>query len=342
MMNSYASIPGNTELNHLQRRKMELQLYMPPLTMEKEKSEAFWQPRLKQAWSKPLRETRKRVDEELFPYADVYRITYEGYDETPVSGLYMVPAQAAREGRQVPCIVIYPGYTAGAGYPEDHAGWLLAGYAVLAVDARGQGGETGSLLPSLHGMAKGWMTQNLLEGPDRTYYMALFVDSLKALQAAASQPEVDARRLVPCGGSQGGGLALAVAALCGLEAPAGIDLAAVLADIPNLCHVDQAIFSSAGSLSEAGQLASRKPEELSRLLEHLACFDNMNLACRISAPVLASVGWKDPICPPETVYAAYNRIHAPKEIRDYPFLGHEVNGAHRRDKLQFVLEHAGR
>ncbi|SDS60904.1 cephalosporin-C deacetylase [Paenibacillaceae bacterium GAS479] len=341
-MNAFASIAGNTEMNYLERRKMELQLYMPPLTIEKDKAESFWLPRLKQAWEKPLYDERERVEEELFPDADVYRISFEGFDDTPIKGWYMVPRVAAKESRQVPCVIVYPGYTEGAGYPEQHAQWLLLGYAVLAVDVRGQGGDTGNRLLSTHGQSKGWISQNLLENPERSYYMAMFIDSLKALQAAGSQPEVDSSRLIPCGGSQGGGLALAVAALCGLAGFEAIGLAAVLADIPNLCHIDQAVFSSTGSLTEAGQLASRHPEQLPQLLENLACFDNMNLACRITAPVLVSVGWKDTVCPPETVYAAFNRIHAPKEIRDYPFLGHEVNGAHNREKLRFALENAGR
>lgn len=339
-MRGFASIPGNTEMNYLERRKMELQLYMPPLTMEKEKAECFWRPRLKEAWEKPLHDRRERVDESLFPGTAVYRIQYEGYDDTPVRGWYMAPSQA--ETKKVPCVVIYPGYTGGAGYPEQHLQWLMMGYAVLAVDVRGQGGATGNRLISSHGQSKGWTTQNLLEQPESSYYMAMFIDSLKALQAASRQPEVDAARLLPSGGSQGGGLALAVAALCGLACFQEIGLAAVLADIPNLCHIDHAIFSSTGSLTEAGLLASREPDQLSRLLENLACFDNMNLACRITAPVLASVGWRDTVCPPETVYAAFNRIHAPKEIRDYPFLGHEVSAAHNREKLRFALEHAGR
>lgn len=62
----------------------------------------------------------------------------------------------------------------------------------------------------------------------------------------------------------------------------------------------------------------------------------LNLAPRIKAPVMVSVGWKDTVCMPETIYAAYNRIEANKEIRDYPFSGHEVNEYQKREAVLFL------
>ena len=36
----------------------------------------------------------------------------------------------------------------------------------------------------------------------------------------------------------------------------------------------------------------------------------------------------DMICPPSTVFAAYNYVTAPKEMRVYRFNNHEGGGAH--------------
>ncbi|WP_246067215.1 acetylxylan esterase [Paenibacillus koleovorans] len=38
---------------------------------------------------------------------------------------------------------------------------------------------------------------------------------------------------------------------------------------------------------------------------------------------VAYVGLKDPVCPPETIYAAFNAIQAEKEMAVYPDFGHE-------------------
>ena len=67
----------------------------------------------------------------------------------------MVPADK-QSNKGLPCIVTFPGYTGDKGYPENYAAWLLLGYAVLAVDVRGQGGETGNQMPEAAGSAKGW------------------------------------------------------------------------------------------------------------------------------------------------------------------------------------------
>ncbi|MGV2644193.1 acetylesterase, partial [Clostridium perfringens] len=80
----------------------------------------------------------------------------------------------------------------------------------------------------------------------------------------------------------------------------------------------------------------RYPEQLTQILEHLSYFDMLNLAARIEVPVMVSVGWKDTVCMPETIYAAYNRMKSAKEIRDYPFSGHEVNEHQKREGVLFV------
>ena len=58
-----------------------------------------------------------------------------------------------------------------------------------------------------------------------------------------------------------------------------------------------------------------------------------------TAPALFSVGLMDDICPPSTVYAAYNAYGGPKEIREYPFNEHEGGqGFHDRVKLRWLAE----
>ena len=48
----------------------------------------------------------------------------------------------------------------------------------------------------------------------------------------------------------------------------------------------------------------------------------LNLAERITCPVLVSCGLRDPICPPKNVYAAYNRLPVPKKIFNNITAGH--------------------
>ncbi|MFC4812057.1 acetylxylan esterase [Paenibacillus sp. GCM10023250] len=310
------------------RRKRELEQYNAPLTIDPAELDAFWSATLAAYADRPLGTRRERT-ESPFPGVTVARLTYNGYDDTPIHAWFMAPAARPGDGGgALPCVVAFPGYTVDRGYPERHAAWLLRGYAVLAVDVRGQGGETGNRMPLRSGAVKGWVSGNVLE-PEGSYYHAIALDAACAVDAAAAQPEVDAAKVAAVGGSQGGGLALLAAAL-------NPKTAAVVADIPNQCHMDFGVLHSASYLTEVAQYLKRYPERLGAVLRTLAHFDLLNLAPRIQAPVLLSVGWRDPVCMPETVYAVYNRIAADKTIVDYPFSGHEVSEAQVRIGMEFL------
>ena len=65
----------------------------------------------------------------------------------------------------------------------------------------------------------------------------------------------------------------------------------------------------------------------------------MNMAHQIKCEVLASVGLKDTICPAKLYFATYNRITSPKEIRIYPFNGHEGGTATQNEvKLRWLWD----
>lgn len=70
----------------------------------------------------------------------------------------------------------------------------MLGYTVFAVDVRGQGGETGNLLPLDSGVVKGWVTQGITD-IRRSYYMAVVMDAVRAVDAASQQPGVDSKKL---------------------------------------------------------------------------------------------------------------------------------------------------
>jgi cephalosporin-C deacetylase-like acetyl esterase len=64
---------------------------------------------------------------------------------------------------------------------------------------------------------------------------------------------------------------------------------------------------------------------------------------RATAPALFSVGLVDQVCPPSTVYAAFNHYAGPAEIREYPFNDHEGGGGfHDLVKVRWLSEHLGR
>ncbi|MGO4275247.1 acetylxylan esterase, partial [Paenibacillus sp. TAF58] len=62
-----------------------------------------------------------------FLQAEVCKVVLEGAANTRVHAWYMLPSVQLRQ--PIPCIVTFHGYSGSKGQPEDHAAWLLMGYA---------------------------------------------------------------------------------------------------------------------------------------------------------------------------------------------------------------------
>jgi len=113
--------------------------------------------------------------------------------------------------------VRYIGYGGGRGLPAEHALLPAAGFAMFVMDTRGQGGQwtvgaTGDIGPGPEYSAV--MTRGIAS-PESYYYTRLYTDAVLAAETAAGLAGVDETRIAVSGGSQGGGLALATAALLG-------------------------------------------------------------------------------------------------------------------------------
>ena len=119
------------------------------------------------------------------------------------------------------------------------------------------------------------------------------------------------------GASQGGGISLAVAALVP-------DLWAVLVDVPFLCDFRRATqIVDTDPYGEIVRYIKTHRDQADSVFSTLSYFDAAALAKLAKAPALFSVALMDDICPPSTVYAAYNSYGGNKEIVEYPFNGHE-------------------
>jgi cephalosporin-C deacetylase len=69
----------------------------------------------------------------------------------------------------------------------------------------------------------------------------------------------------------------------------------------------------------------------------LSYFDGVSFAARANARASFSVALADTVCPPSTVFAAYNNYTGPKEITVYPHNNHEGGGsAHRESQVEFL------
>jgi len=302
----------------------ELRVYKPDRD-EPADFDSFWTDTLADARSHPLEPRFEPVDAGLST-VDVADVTFRGFGGQPIKGWFLAPHDLAaspfeKSGR-LPCVVEYIGYGGGRGRPLD---WLLppsAGHTHLVMDIRGQGSswragdtpdpESGAAT----GQYPGFATRGIADR-ETYYYRRLITDAIRAVEAARAHPLVDPARVAVNGGSQGGGLALAAAGLVP-------DLLLTLTDVPFMCQWRRATqITDSDPYHEIVRYCKVHRDQVERVFRTLSYFDGLNFAARAKSPALFSVGLMDMVCPPSTVFAAFNHYAGPKEIEVYPFNGHE-------------------
>lgn len=308
--------------------------YKPELTREAD-FHAFWAEELAQSARVPLNARMTRVEYAL-GHVEVYDIVYDGIDGTPIHGWYVVPA-AHLAPRPCPVVIRYHGYKGNRGYPSEAARWALNGFAYFAMDIRGQGGLTPDNAVYPLGGIKGWITKGILE-PRRHYMKYVVLDCIRAVDFVASREEIDAERIAVSGGSQGGGITLAVA---GLDSRPKL----AMANYPAMCNVKRAIqeMNPDGPYTEIMEWFRAFDPGMAledQVYRTISYFDAMNFAPDIRADVLMAITLKDRVCPPLTSFAAFNHLTCAKELRVYPFFAHETVPLHNEVMMETALAFA--
>ena len=174
------------------------------------------------------------------------------------------------------------------------------------------------------------MTQGILD-PKTYYYRRVFTDAVRAIEAAQSHPAVDKKRIAVTGGSQGGGISLAAAGL-------SPDVAVTMPDVPFLCHYKRATtIIDTNPYQEIQTYCKIHRDKIEQVFQTLKYFDGVHFSSKAKATALFSVGLMDTICPPSTVYAAYNHYAGEKDIRIWQFNNHEGGQSFQSlEKVKFL------
>lgn len=308
----------------------QLREYRPALH-EPADFDEFWTATLAEAAAFPLAPRFDPVETGLVT-VEVSDVTFAGFGGEPVRGWMAVPRDAPPGG--LACVVEFIGYGGGRGLPHERLFWSSAGFAHLIMDTRGQGsfwsaGDTPDNAPA-GPHAPGFLTKGI-DDPATYYYRRVFTDAVRAVATARSHPAVDPSRVAVTGGSQGGAITLAAAALVP-------DVIAAMPDVPFLCHIRRAIeLTDANPYQELRKYLSVHRDKADQAFATLGYFDCVSFAARANAPALFSVGLMDEICPPPTVFAAYNHYAGDKDIRVWPYNNHEGGEAFQvKEQLAFL------
>lgn len=278
-----------------------------------------------QYWDAALAEMRS-VDPniEMIPYeskarnVEFFDLYFTGVGGARIHSKYFRPSG---EKSPHPAIVILHGYNCNIGDWFNYLNWVSEGFSVAAIECRGQagysedpGGTTGT---TFHGN----IVRGLNDPPEKLMYRSIFLDCAQLAGIVMDMPEVDSERVGCTGGSQGGALTLACAALEPRIKRAAPQVP-FLCDYKRVWEMDLAA-AAYQEIKDYFRNYDPRHEREDEIFTKLGYVDVQHLAPRIKAEVLMGTGLIDTTCPPSTQFAAYNKITSKKDVKIYPDFGHE-------------------
>lgn len=269
----------------------------------------FWREAAAELVRIPIDPRLEQVEDEDLPEgARRYRVSLATVKSGRVHGwLSFPPGQGP-----FPTVLVVPG--AGVGKTWRGTSYIKAGLAVLSINVHGiEPDREDKYYQHLKSEQVGLGWEYLwfgLEDPYHYYFRRVIQDCIRALDYLHTRQDVDTTGLGMYGSSQGGYLSLMVASI-------DKRVKALVANVPGLCDHTGMLY---GRASGGPQLLDGNLNE--RAVRTLSYYDAALAAGLIEVPAMIGVGFIDAVCPPTSVYAAYNNLKGEKAIENFLTIGH--------------------
>jgi cephalosporin-C deacetylase len=252
------------------------------------------------------------------PYADCFDLYFTGVRGARIHAKYLRPKHVPEPH---PGVVHFHGYSVSSGSWADKLSYAALGFSVMSLDCRGQGGLSQDVGGSTGTTLNGHIIRGLDDVPQHMLFHTIFLDTAQLAGILMAMPEVDERRVGAYGGSQGGGLTLACAALEPRIARAAAAFP-FLCDYKRVWQMDLCVDAYA-ELAYFFRAFDPEHRREDKIFTQLGYIDVQHLSKRIRGDVVMFTGLMDKVCPPSTQFSAYNKITAAKSVKIYPDFGHE-------------------
>ncbi len=242
-----------------------------------------------------------------------YDVSYKGFTKTTVTGELLIP-----RGTLKPKVIIYVhDYNSMAQFQQQV---LDESAAYFFMNLRG---HTEIVRPAdieEEPSSPGYMVENILDR-DTYYVKAVYLDLLRSIDMLRLIPDINCSAIGLIG--KGFGAAAAV-----FSAVFSDRVAALVMETPAFCHLSLSQnISESDASSEINEFVATVKAKKKQIKDNLTYFDALNFSDKITCPVLATVGFKDTLSPPECVFSLFNHIQSEKVIEVYPEEGNSAGGA---------------
>ncbi len=278
-------------------------LKIAPTTTEPEDFTAFWDKAKAEAAEVPMDARLTLLPERCTETVNVYHVNLQNYQPgTRLYGILCVPRQ---EG-SYPAILEVPGAGARPYYGDvamAEQGAITFQIGIHGVPVTMDASVYDNMM---HGAIQQYWTVGL-DDRDHYYYKRVYLGCVRAIDYIFSLPQFNGERLAVKGGSQGGALSIVTA---------GLDdrVKWLVPYYPALCDLTGYLEGRAGGwphlFAPQNQEFNRKEDKI----ETSKYYDVVNFARHVQVPGYYSWGFNDNVCPPTSMYAAYNVITAPKQL----------------------------
>lgn len=286
-------------------------------------------------WDKSIEEMRSiDPNPEFVPvdigsnFADMFHLYFTSTKNARIHAIFARPKNVSGK---LPAILKFHGLSGSAGDFCSLLPYVSQGYCMAALDCRGQGGESEDV--GGHGNSFSTPFSRGLDGaPEDLLCRDMFLDTAMLARIIMDLDYVDETRIGATGGSQGGALTVACAALVP-EIKLCAPIYPYLSDYKRVWEMDLAKGAYEGLkyyFRNSDPLHQREDE----IFTKLGYIDIQFLAPRIKAKLLMSTGLMDTVCPPSTQFAMYNKVTSEKSVLIYPDFGHET----LRDNADKIFE----
>lgn len=266
--------------------------------------------------------------------AKCFDLYFTGAHGARIHAKFMRPEKI--EGK-IPAVLMFHGYWGNSGNWTEKLGYVLNGFAVFALDCRGQSGQSEDVGGVRGNTLHGHIIRGLeFDAPEKLLYRDIFLDTAELAKIAMDMDIIDESNVYATGGSQGGGLTIACAALEPRIKKAHACYP-FLADYKRVWNMDMA-ERAYEELKQYFRYFDPRHEHEDEIFNKLGYIDIQNLAPRIKAETVIATGLMDNVCPPSTQYAVYNKLTCKKHHVIYPDYGHEGLADEEDRKFMFFAE----
>jgi cephalosporin-C deacetylase-like acetyl esterase len=290
----------------------------------------FWEKAKEENAKIPIDARMTLLPDRCTEKVNVYHVNLQNY--RPGSRFYGILCVPKAEGKY-PALLRVP----GAGVRPYNGDASTAEKGIITFEVGIHGVPVNQELPLYQNLGAGalyrYFTFNL-DDKDQYYYKRVYLGCVRSIDFLFSLPQFDGSNLAVTGGSQGGALSIITA---GLDSRVKY----LAAYYPALSDLTGYLKGRAGGWPHIFDKNNAPVHNTKAKLETVGYYDVVNFARQLKVPGLYSWGFNDEVCPPTSMYAAYNVITAPKELHLALETGHWTYPEQRerveawlREKLQ--------